>query len=115
MSNMISGYCRMEVQSFIAGCAEIPLLFKHLQGDYTSIDPTLLLAKEVVRYAAQNGFKRMEYCERPSDSSGATKGNTNCIDDLYTQKPASSVLVFTICRTQIFFLLHMIRNKERIS
>ncbi len=54
MSNMISRYCNMRVRSFIAGCTEIPLLFKHLEGDYNPIDPTLLLAKEVVRYAVEN-------------------------------------------------------------
>jgi aspartate racemase len=51
MGDIISGYCIMGIRSFIAGCTEIPLLFKYLKGDYNGIDPTLLLAKEVVRYA----------------------------------------------------------------
>lgn len=53
MSDIIVGYCTAGVRSFIAGCTEIPLLFNYLKGDYNAIDPTLLLAKEVVRVAIQ--------------------------------------------------------------
>lgn len=37
--------------SFIAGCTEIPLLFPLLQKGFRQIDPTLLLAREVIRQA----------------------------------------------------------------
>ena len=54
MDEIISGYRENGVESFVAGCTEIPILFEHLKGDYNRIDPTLLLAKEVVRCAIKS-------------------------------------------------------------
>ncbi len=51
LGGIISKYQKVGVTSFIAGCTEIPLLFKHIKRDFCQIDPTLLLAQEVVKQA----------------------------------------------------------------
>lgn len=48
---IINRYCARGVKSFIAGCTEVPLLFRFISGDYRPIDPTELLAQEIVRLA----------------------------------------------------------------
>lgn len=48
---IIDKYRGMGIKSFIAGCTEVPLLFRFITGDYCPIDPTALLAQEAVRLA----------------------------------------------------------------
>jgi len=52
MLTMMEGYSHEGITAFIGGCTELPLLFPHLHGNFEKYDPTLLLAKEVVRQAA---------------------------------------------------------------
>lgn len=51
LDEIILKYKKAGVNSFIAGCTEIPLLFKYIRRDFCQIDPTLLLAKRVVKQA----------------------------------------------------------------
>lgn len=51
MLAMMEGYSHEGISAFIGGCTELPLVFPHLNGDFEKYDPTLLLAKEVVRQA----------------------------------------------------------------
>lgn len=51
LGEIISKYQKAGVTSFIAGCTEIPLLFKHIKRNFCRIDPTLVLAQEVVKQA----------------------------------------------------------------
>lgn len=49
---IMEGYSRDGIKAFIGGCTELPMLFPYLHGDFEKFDPTLLLAQEVVRQAA---------------------------------------------------------------
>lgn len=51
IENTIAKYQQVGINSFVAGCTEIPLLFKHIKKNCNKIDPTLLLAKAVVKQA----------------------------------------------------------------
>ncbi|WP_371367272.1 Aspartate racemase [Sporomusa rhizae] len=51
IEDTIVKYQQTGINSFIAGCTEIPLLFKHIKKNCNKIDPTLLLAKAVVKQA----------------------------------------------------------------
>ncbi|EAX46843.1 aspartate racemase [Thermosinus carboxydivorans Nor1] len=51
LRQFMTDYSQNGVIAFIAGCTEIPLLFAHIAGNFDKIDPTLLLAQEVVRRA----------------------------------------------------------------
>lgn len=51
IEDTIAKYQQVEISSFIAGCTEIPLLFKHIKKNCNKIDPTLLLAQAVVKHA----------------------------------------------------------------
>lgn len=51
IEDIIVKYQQTGINSFIAGCTEIPLLFKHIKKSCNKIDPTLLLAKAVVKQA----------------------------------------------------------------
>ena len=53
LADLIAVYRQSGVDAFIAGCTEIPLLFDQLPGDFCRIDPTRLLAQEVVQQALQ--------------------------------------------------------------
>lgn len=46
---------RTGANAFVAGCTEIPLLFPLLEQGFKQLDPTLLLAREVVRRAKATG------------------------------------------------------------
>ena len=48
------------VKAFIAGCTEIPLLFAKVQGDFKTVDPTLLLAQRAVQLARKLERKEQE-------------------------------------------------------
>lgn len=54
MRQLIEKYRKLGVNSFIAGCTEIPLVLNHLPGNYSKIDPTSLLAREVVKQALED-------------------------------------------------------------
>ncbi|MDF2633658.1 MAG: aspartate racemase [Pelosinus sp.] len=49
LADIVSKYQKMGVYSFIAGCTEIPLLFRYIRGEYCLIDPTQILAQTVVK------------------------------------------------------------------
>ncbi|CUH96018.1 hypothetical protein P22_2106 [Propionispora sp. 2/2-37] len=51
MQQLLQKYQQLGVNSFIAGCTEMPLIFDQLSGNYHEIDPTKLLAQEVVKQA----------------------------------------------------------------
>lgn len=51
LDEVIYDYRTAGVNTVIGGCTEIPLLFKYLKKDCCRIDPTQLLAQEVVRQA----------------------------------------------------------------
>lgn len=51
LETIIAACRRTGVTAVIAGCTELPLLFPLLAGDFRRIDPTELLAREVVRQA----------------------------------------------------------------
>lgn len=51
LEEVIFAYRKAGANSFIGGCTEIPLLFKYIKRDCCRIDPTRLLAQEVVRQA----------------------------------------------------------------
>lgn len=59
IEKVIAKYQTQGVHSFIAGCTEIPLLFKHIHGDYRPVDPTELLAQEVVKRALDNTARKV--------------------------------------------------------
>lgn len=51
IEDIMKKYYKNGVKSFVAGCTEIPLLFSCVSGEFDKIDPTRLLAEEVVRRA----------------------------------------------------------------
>ena len=51
LDEIMSAYQQAGANAFIGGCTEIPLLFKYSNRDCRRIDPTRLLAQEVVRQA----------------------------------------------------------------
>lgn len=51
VDRIIKGYQKAGYGAFIAGCTEIPLLFRYTKGDYYIIDPTEILAQTAVRMA----------------------------------------------------------------
>ena len=57
LTEIISQYQQKGVNSFIAGCTEIPLLFPYIIGNYQLIDPTAILAQTVVKQAMQDNMK----------------------------------------------------------
>lgn len=50
-------YRKMGAGSFIAGCTEIPLLFRYMSGEYCLIDPTQLLAQTIVKQALNGALE----------------------------------------------------------
>ncbi len=59
MQAIIAKHQKQGINSFIAGCTEIPLLFRYIKGEYRSIDPTQLLAQEVVKQALNNADRKV--------------------------------------------------------
>lgn len=53
LGDMVRKYQRDGVTAIVGGCTEIPLLFPHIDGEFRRIDPTQLLAQELVRRALQ--------------------------------------------------------------
>ena len=60
LREMMACYSRSGVKAFIAGCTEIPLLFAKVQGDFKTVDPTLLLAQRAVQLARKLERKEQE-------------------------------------------------------
>lgn len=51
IDRIIARYQKAGYGAFIAGCTEIPLLFRYTKGDYYIIDPTEILAQTAVKMA----------------------------------------------------------------
>ena len=62
LREMMNRYRRSGVKAFIAGCTEIPLLFAQVQGDFKTVDPTLLLAQRAVAMARKLESQEKENC-----------------------------------------------------
>lgn len=54
LKKIMNDYYKQGIGSFVAGCTEVPILFRYIEGEFAKIDPTWTLAKKIVGMA---GFK----------------------------------------------------------
>lgn len=53
VDGVIAGCQRCGAEAFVAGCTEMPIVFRHVGRRFRQVDPTLLLAQAVVRQAME--------------------------------------------------------------
>lgn len=51
LKKIMDYYYEQGIASFVAGCTEVPILFRYLDGAFAKIDPTWTLARKIVEMA----------------------------------------------------------------